>query len=248
MPDTKTREPYVRLATTSEFNEFIDTAQRAFIADPVYNYFGNVKKFLDLEKDLKPCKPRRAMIAFLTKACHIIGGRITVVVEKKEGSEEERILSGCLWLPPHKRLEAWMVPTIVRAGILPVLKGWGMTGFRRIVFGYQSAAEKKMKDVFKAANSKASPEESWYLALAFTAPEAQGKGFVSLLIREHIALTPNAILTLEATSKKSRDIYAHLGFEATGFGKGKVDARGINAKKEEAVGVEVWAMAKTLAM
>lgn len=84
---------------------------------------------LDTDTDLKACKTRRAMLAFLTKACYLMGGRIVIVVEKKEDSKEERILSGCLWLPPHKRLEAWMVPTIVRAGVIPVLKGWGMDGF-----------------------------------------------------------------------------------------------------------------------
>lgn len=84
---------------------------------------------LDTDTDLKACKNRRLMLKFLTKACYLVGGRITVVVEKKEDSEEERILSGCLWLPPHKRLEVWMVSIIVRAGVIPVLKGWGLNGF-----------------------------------------------------------------------------------------------------------------------
>lgn len=52
------------------------------------------------------------------------------------------------------------------------------TVLQRIVFDYQGTAEKRMKDVFKAGNSKLSPENSWYLQLAFTAPEHQGKGAI----------------------------------------------------------------------
>lgn len=94
-------------------------------------------------------------------------------------------------------------------------------------------------------------------------------GLLSLLVREQITLTPDEILVLEATSSNSRDIYAHLGFEVSyrtsqeflmfffkikydmaqntvsvKFGKGKADDRGIKARGEDAVGVEVWAMAK----
>lgn len=35
-----------------------------------------------------------------------------------------------------------------------------------------------MKEVFKAGKSKVSTENSWYLQLAFTAPEDQGKGAI----------------------------------------------------------------------
>lgn len=83
---------------------------------------------LNAESDAKACKNRRAMLAFLIKACHLTGGRVTVAVEPKEDSKGERILAGCLWLPPRKRLAVWKVVNIVRSGVIPVLRGWGLDG------------------------------------------------------------------------------------------------------------------------
>ena len=37
-------EPHIRLATPLDFDELADVALRAFIEDPVMNYFGSVKK------------------------------------------------------------------------------------------------------------------------------------------------------------------------------------------------------------
>jgi hypothetical protein len=39
------------------------------------------------------------------------------------------------------------------------------------------------------------------------------EGLMSKLIREAFAHSPEGIFTLEATTSKSRDQYAHLGFE-----------------------------------
>jgi hypothetical protein len=52
-------------------------------------------------------------------------------------------------------------------------------------------------------------------------------------------------VVLESTSPRSRDVYAHLGFdmlEEITVGKGKVDAEGRG--KEGGEGVVLWAMMK----
>lgn len=107
---------------------------------------------------------------------------------------------------------------------------------QRIVFEYQDTAESTMHKLFKEKEIKASPDDSWYLQMIFTDAEYQGKGNYSLrsadnssgitiylspfpeglmsqLVREAFAHSPEDIFTLEATTPKSRDQYAHLGFE-----------------------------------
>ncbi|KDR78236.1 hypothetical protein GALMADRAFT_245316 [Galerina marginata CBS 339.88] len=205
--------PYVKLATLADLEELVDVAFRAFIHDPVMNYFGNVKKMLEEGVDLKACRDRRMFYAFLIRACFLVGGRVTVVMGRAEGSTEDRILAGALWLPPRRRLAAWMVPTVLRAGVVSVLKGWGLTGFIRIVLDYQITCERTMHELFKVKAKKKSPEDSWYLQLTFTDPDYRGRGFMSLLVRDAFAHAPNDTFTLEATTDKSRDQYTHLGFE-----------------------------------
>ena len=39
------------------------------------------------------------------------------------------------------------------------------------------------------------------------------KGWMSALVREAFAHSPEGVFTLEATTPESRDQYAHLGFE-----------------------------------
>jgi len=74
--------------------------------------------------DLKDCEGRLKFYSFLMKVCFSIAGRITVVVEPKES----KIVACALWLPPKRRLSVWMIGTLIRAGVLPVLKQWGLTG------------------------------------------------------------------------------------------------------------------------
>ncbi|KAF8875329.1 hypothetical protein CPB84DRAFT_1838769 [Gymnopilus junonius] len=240
-------EPHIRLSTPADFDELADVALRAFIEDPVMNYFGSVKKMLEIDVDVKASAARRQFYVFLLKACFFIGGRITILVDRPAGSTKERLLAGALWLPPHKRLAAWMIPTMVKSGVISVLKGWGLTGFVRIVFHYQESVEHTMHKIFESKGAKTSPDNSWYLQLAFTDPPHHGKGFMSLLVREAFAHSPKDTYTLEATTAKSRDQYAHLGFEnatTIPLGKGKVDNRGVSVSGNMATGIECWAMVK----
>lgn len=96
-------------------------------------------------------------------------------------------------------------------------------------------------------------------------------GYLSLLVREAFAHTPNATFVLEATTEKSRDRYSHFGFQVGAaikdhnahdrfpdprlrhllqlerpivFGKGEFDSNGYRAKGESAEGFQIYAMVK----
>ncbi len=60
----------------------------------------------------------------MLKACFLISGRVTVVVEP----DENKIVACGIWLPPRNRLSIWKVSTLFRSGVISVLKRWGLTG------------------------------------------------------------------------------------------------------------------------
>ncbi|KAF8154291.1 hypothetical protein B0H34DRAFT_800151 [Crassisporium funariophilum] len=250
-PPAPLEKPFVRLATTKDIESIIRSACRAFINDPVMLYFGNAKKLLEEDVDVKNLEGLRRFLTFLLKACFALGGRITVVVYPDvidaEGSKEEKIVAAALWLPPNKRIEVWKVPTLLRSGVVGVLTRWRLTGLLRIAFEYQDTCHSMLEKCFKTKGVKQSPDAAWYLLFTMTDPDYQGKGSMSLLIREAFAHAPEATFVLEATTAKVRDQYVHLGFELPtpiNIGKGKSDRRGVAASGEDAVGLEFWAMAK----
>lgn len=140
-------KPYIRLATPEDAEAIADVFGLAFSNDPVMNFLGNVKKVcslvirafsfsliyteqvLDEQIDELKRKNTRDFYLFVVKGCFLIGGRITVVVVPNGlDVNSGKIVAGCLWLPPRKRLSIWMIPTIVRAGALGVVKRWGLRG------------------------------------------------------------------------------------------------------------------------
>ena len=71
---------------------------------------------------------------------------------------------------------------------------------------------------------------------------------MSRLVREHYRLYPEDIITIEATTTKVKDQYAHLGFETLAdefmLGGGKIGRDGLPKKGEEATGTPVYPMIK----
>ncbi|KAF8164672.1 hypothetical protein BJ912DRAFT_255845 [Pholiota molesta] len=243
---------YVRLATQEDVEDIVDVIHRAFMHDPVLNYFGSVKKLLDETVDTKECSHRRIFLKFLLVACFLGGGRITVIVDPNpssniQTSQHGKIVAASFWLPPGKRLATWMVPTIVRAGALSVVKNWGLRGVLRIAIDYQGTCHSQLHRLFTRKGADMSVDDTWYLQMVGTDPEYQGRGLMSLLVRDAFTYDPQATFTLEATSAKSRDQYEHLGFEdciSIKFGQGKSDPQGLKAKGDNAAGLEIWGMTK----
>ena len=88
-------------------------------------------------------------------------------------------------------------------------------------------------------------EKYYYVFFIGTREDAQGQGFASELIRYHqdIVRKSGLPIWLEATTSRSRDLYARLGFEVVGeilLGKGKAGADG--RAEAGGAGVPVWGM------
>ncbi|KAG2005565.1 hypothetical protein CC2G_001960 [Coprinopsis cinerea AmutBmut pab1-1] len=251
-------KPYVRVAEPEDFEQIVEVAHNAFVHDPVELYFGNVKEITADGLLPHDSTNLRVWVSYLYKLCMAIGGRVTVVVDpslpkvpgpKGEG-EREKVCAAAYWLPPKKRISVFDVRLLVKCGLMETWKGWGLSGVYRAGFEYLSKSEKVMKKVYRAKGVKKSVEDSWYLLHMMTDPVFQGKGYMSMIIREALEHAPDAIFAHEATTAKSRDQYVHLGYELVGsfkIGKGKVGPDGLPAKgkgKEEASGVEAYAMLK----
>lgn len=58
----------------------------------------------------------------------LIGGRITVIAIPSTSDEtlKETIAAVSMWLPPNIRITLWQVLTLIRAGAIGVLIGWGL--------------------------------------------------------------------------------------------------------------------------
>ncbi|KAF8651080.1 hypothetical protein AX16_004942 [Volvariella volvacea WC 439] len=241
----------VRQAKLEEFGIIAEFARRAFIHDPVMNYFGSVKQLLDPNQDSPGSRHLEKFLRFLLTACSISGGRITVAVKTMEsGTEEaelqERLVGAAFWMPPNKRVSPWKVRKLIRSGIIDAVRSWGFTGFKRTAVEYMEKCDHVFLEEWKTRGLKYSPNKSWYLQSLMVDPNFQGQGLMPLLIREAYEFagvgTP---FILEATTVKSRCLYARLGFEdmpLINLGVGAVDSRGIPAKGQEATGVDVYPM------
>ncbi|KAI0305919.1 hypothetical protein B0F90DRAFT_1694508 [Multifurca ochricompacta] len=112
-------------------------------------------------------------------------------------------------------------------------------------FEYTPTAEKIVDEVFASRGLKRL--DSWHLLMIAIDPEYEGKGYSTLLMRDGFNRAGGGPVYLEATTPRSRDIYAHLGFELNKvhrFGVESVDEMGIVTKGEAAVGVPIFVMTK----
>ncbi|KAF8890736.1 hypothetical protein BD779DRAFT_1469231 [Infundibulicybe gibba] len=216
----------VREAKPSEFAAISQLARRAFVHDPVFNYFGSVKKLIPDDIDTTEGENLHRFFSFLLRLCSLGGGRITVAVISEDaptsgGETREKI-----------------VPRLVRGGIVGVLRKWGLNGLMRVGFEYLDASHASMTAGYKVKAVMTDPDHAGQVQ----------PGLMSLLMREAFAHAgPGTPFTLEATTSKSRDRYQHLGYEAFKplvLGPGKVNELGVPASKAQAVGLSVtpWYM------
>ncbi|KXN90749.1 hypothetical protein AN958_03636 [Leucoagaricus sp. SymC.cos] len=213
-----TRTHSVRLATEADFDRIVDVVVEAFLRDPVYNYFGSLKEFIPKDRDSQEKEHRKRWAQFLLKLCVLGGGRVTVLVEHGETSpeeESERIVGVAEWLPPNKRVALWRVRTMVKAGIIVMLRAWGLPGLLRCGFEWMDSTEQTMLKAFQKRNL-GKPEATWHLLQIAVLPECQGKGYMSKLFREAFDHAPDAIFTLEESrakvmNKQSKLIYVSRG-------------------------------------
>ncbi|KAJ3914541.1 hypothetical protein F5877DRAFT_29109, partial [Lentinula edodes] len=155
---------------------------------------------------------------FVVKACMIGGGRVVVAVPTVEGSSGSKaattIAAVVCWYPPRKRISAL---NAIRGGILRCLKNWGLNGLKAFS---SKAIEKPSSGVGIGRRNKRTvllESDSWYVQLVFSSKQYEGRGLMSILMREGFAyahsVTPGIPVTLDATSSRARDRYMHLGYE-----------------------------------
>ena len=163
-------------------------------------------------------------------------------------------------------MEVYQAGRLLRCGITKVVKSWGLTGIdvgyplfhvyspsltqvssQRVTRQYMDLCHHEMAEGYKRRSLKPDVKNSWYLNLAVTEPVYQGRGFMSMLMREQFTFAPDAFYTLEATTEKTKDQYAHFGFELQKtfkMGVGRTGKNGLPAVGEDATGIEVFPMVK----
>ncbi|KAF9054048.1 hypothetical protein BJ165DRAFT_681776 [Panaeolus papilionaceus] len=242
------RKLYVRLGNLQDVEAIQDIFTRSFENDPIINYFRHgVTEGLS-EKEWKQ---NRTFFGFIVKSTLLLKGRLTVVIDpeaKGEDGSEGKVVAAACWLPPGKRLSFGTPVVAVKSGLFGCIKSWGWGGFGRFSLIYPDKTHDGMHRCFKEmGHAKSNIEKTWYLLMTATNPTHQGRGCLSLLVREAFANAPDQIFTLEATTAKSRDQYLHLGYAqptSIHIGKGKVNETGLADKGEKATGFSIYALAK----
>ncbi|KAL0952705.1 hypothetical protein HGRIS_006941 [Hohenbuehelia grisea] len=251
-------KPYVREATLEEIRTLDELFLLAFLDDPAFYYFWSIQSSLshDSPTTQQGRENIKHLCRFMVDTVQLLGGRIMVaVVPKPEGSiSEDADVSDCevigasaLWLPPHQRISWWTIVTLVRAGFIQLLLAMGLEGYKRMAVEYKEVTARSFESGLSVRNVRETPDESWYLQLIGTHPAHQGKGLMSLLVREAFAHSPTSVFLLDSTTPNSMVRYAHLGFEMmeeVRLGKGVVGSDGLPASGEEATGVPLFCMVK----
>ncbi|KAJ7620100.1 acyl-CoA N-acyltransferase [Roridomyces roridus] len=239
---------HIRVATVTDLDELAALNQRAFIASPPQTFFSQANTPLTTDsKDASRRNNQTKFLRFLIRRSWSLGARITVVVLSGGANGADKIIASAIWRPPitgGKKSPSTF--SALRMGLLSVLMGWGLGSLTRISELVQSS-EHVLEEGYALHKLPGSPDDSWYLQVAAVDPEFQGKGYMSMLLREGFKHAPNAVFTLEATTPRARDIYEHHGFQVVRdviVGAGKVDAGGVNASGDAATGFPMYPMIK----
>jgi len=240
---------YVREAKPSEFPALAAVYTRAFARDPMMNWLGRVRALVPADHkgdDDEDARVRRTLAGVrhfqfvLVKMAKFLGP-IVVVVEKGgkgegEGEEQERIVGGALWMKPGEKINPSPL-RLIRVSPWKSIRSWGFGVLKRSMFDFTPKADKMHNRAFAARGMKRL--DSWRLLEIAIDPTCEGKGYCSLLMRDGFQRASAKPVYLESSTPRSRDIYAHLGFEVDNehrFGVGSVDEMGIAAKGDAAVG------------
>ncbi|KZP00710.1 hypothetical protein CALVIDRAFT_594901 [Calocera viscosa TUFC12733] len=169
-----------------------------------------------------------------------LGVDMSSVVSVKEG--KEKLCACAMWLPADKEIDGWWLS--LRSGWWRSWFRWDRVGHQRMNNQYTPACHKVFVREFEQRGLKLA--NALYLLNINVDPVDQGKGYTTLLMNAAFERWPGAPMILEASSEKSRDVYAHFGFEIVetiAFSKGEVTSKGIPpVDGEEAEGMTLWFM------
>ncbi|KAF2478557.1 hypothetical protein BDY17DRAFT_328097 [Neohortaea acidophila] len=147
-----------------------------------------------------------------------------------------------VWLLPGKTVDNPF--TMLQAGLLGCLWRLGVVGVKRMLVDYQGQSGDCKRRFLVDAHGKRFTRYH-YLFFIGTDPAARGQGLASRLIKEYQqkAAAEGLPIWLEATTPRSRDVYAKVGFEETTMmklGEGTHAASGV--PETGGPGVCIWPM------
>ncbi|KAJ7655277.1 hypothetical protein DFH06DRAFT_1329612 [Mycena polygramma] len=237
---------YIRVANAKDLNELAAMIQRAFISSPPQTFFSGATTRLTTDStDAKRRAHQTKFLNFFIRRSWSMGARITVAILPNKENNPDKIVGITIWRPPGDAKPPSLVNAL-RLGLFSVVVIWGL-GVMTVNYLFNSLRffEHVLGEGYAKRKLAGTPEDAWYLQLAGVDPEFQGKGYMSMLLREGFKYTPRAVFTLEATTPRSRDVYKHFGFEVVKevmVGKGKVDASGVIASGNAATGFPIYPM------
>ncbi|KIW04483.1 uncharacterized protein PV09_04242 [Verruconis gallopava] len=183
-------------------------------------------------------KARRSFYWFLIKLTRGVGGEVCVAtIPSPKNPDDELVAAVLLWCPPFKRnassfglqfiKDLW---TLYKADMFAVLRGYGISGFRRITDVFEENVQRMFKESLAPLGFK--PEECGFVQMIAvnTDPEfdaeLKGKGFARQLLQWRIdhhwkecknvktgtggKMTP---VILDTTTEQGITAYKRLRFE-----------------------------------
>ncbi|TFK84791.1 hypothetical protein K466DRAFT_588626 [Polyporus arcularius HHB13444] len=248
---------YVRPVHPSEHEAVVRVLTRAFARDPALNWFGCVPELVtDIDSPTPQDKRSMRNLSWfqsaLVRMILIVKGVVAVVVvpgadgaaSSTKRNAKEEVVGVALWLPPGQTLDLGPV-TMLRAGILKVLFGFGLRGIKRLTVDFPPVLNGTLEKAFSARGLDW--RDSWHLLEMVVDPIHQNRGYATLMMEDGYRRASPKPVHLEATRAFSRDIYLHYGFEIDDvhqYGVGEIDANGVRATGEAATGFPEWVMTK----
>lgn len=148
-----------------------------------------------------------------------------------------------VWMPPGKRPDNEF--TIIQAGFLGVIWNLGIGGARKMLVEFGGQVDKLKKEFLVDAATGRRLKRYHYLWFIGTDVQARGRGLASHLIRkkQDEVRGDGLPIWLEATTARSRDVYAKSGFRTVGeVGLGRGTHASSGEPQRGGDGVTVYAM------
>ncbi|KAJ7368989.1 hypothetical protein DFH08DRAFT_37258 [Mycena albidolilacea] len=244
MPESESSSAaYVRIATVEDLDELAAMKQRAFISSRPQNFLAGATSPLTTDPThAKRRAHQTEYLKFVIRRSWSMSARITVVILP---GKPDKIVGAAIWGPPGQTTAPPM-SSALEMGLSSVIANWGI-GFLTRQSEFVQSTEHVLAEAHAERKLPGSPEDAWHLQLAAVDSEFQGKGYMSMLLREGLEHAPGAVFTLEANSPQSRDVYGRYGFEVVReviVGKGKVDGLAVVASGDAATGFTMYPMIK----
>uniref|UniRef100_A0A8H7XTL2 Uncharacterized protein n=1 Tax=Psilocybe cubensis TaxID=181762 RepID=A0A8H7XTL2_PSICU len=214
------QKTYIRTASKEDFDQICRLGTRCLTEDPLLAYFG---------------------------CTTTVGGVIDLLCTKSKETGEEEFAAVSVWLPPQKRLALWNVFVLLFSGIIALGECIGTQGLWRLLWEFPAVVNESWRAACYSLDDPASWSlcQTWYLKIAFTAPEHRNQGNMTSLVHHRLANGSGVSFTLDVPSKKLEQYFSQMNFEIMNrcrLGAGYVDEFG--NPEQGGRGIEIVNMVK----